>query len=690
MRNGQRRQRSTRSRSYRVAALGGLFALLLPAAQYGQTLKTEFALPAAAECEQTLSSLAGAADGSFLAAWSFSCSATGKVDSVARAFRANATPASGDIRLNQFSDGLQLSPSVATRAGGGYVAAWTSRPLSLTDPPQDSSGGGIFARLLDRRGVPQGDEFQVNTTTAGNQQHPIAASHRRGFSILWATAPDNTPPATLPGLYFQRYDSAGNRQGDERLAMGLPTLLTAPRSYDLAHAEDGGFAVVFSASSATGFDVGIRLFAPDGTAYSAGAKVNVEPGHRLAPEPKVAALSDGRFVVVWRRDGHLLARIYLPDGSPAGPPRPLVHKQPTLYAHQVAADHHGGFTVAWTQLDTGNATPARSAIFAQRFDPAGQPREPRMRIDRLSELDPEAPQLIEGPRGGLITAWTSYPKPTAGSASAPRRPLDATQHGAGRVLARRVGRTCEAADVLCLRNDRFSAEVTWRDPYNRRSGVGRSTALTTDSGAFWFFDPDRLELSVKVLDGTEINGHFWVFYASLTNVEFDLAVTDRQSGAVVRYHNPPFHLSSRGDTRAFGKVAKESPILFAPSLKERVVDRAADQLLQPTNAESHLTLQERFTARVSWEDPYRLRSGEGQAVPITQSTGAFWFFAPNNLELLVKIIDGRAINGKYWLFYASLTNARFTLTVTDNLTGKSHRYENPAREFASHADTEAF
>ena len=83
--------------------------------------------------------------------------------------------------------------------------------------------------------------------------------------------------------------------------------------------------------------------------------------------------------------------------------------------------------------------------------------------------------------------------------------------------------------------------------------VSEAVQLSAAGGYFWFFGPDDIELSVKILDGTPVNGHIWVFYASLTDVEFDLTVSDNLSptGAARTYHNPAHHLASAADTGAF-------------------------------------------------------------------------------------------------------------------------------------------
>jgi photosystem II stability/assembly factor-like uncharacterized protein len=110
---------------------------------------------------------------------------------------------------------------------------------------------------------------------------------------------------------------------------------------------------------------------------------------------------------------------------------------------------------------------------------------------------------------------------------------------------------CDAGPTaLCLQGHRFQVEVTWRD-FEGRTGAGQTLPGSDQTGSFWFFDPGNTELAVKVLDGRLLNNHFWVFYASLTNVAYTLTVTDTATGAVRLYKNPLGHFGSAGDTEAF-------------------------------------------------------------------------------------------------------------------------------------------
>jgi ELWxxDGT repeat protein len=71
-------------------------------------------------------------------------------------------------------------------------------------------------------------------------------------------------------------------------------------------------------------------------------------------------------------------------------------------------------------------------------------------------------------------------------------------------------------------------------------------------------------------------------------------------------------------------------------------------------------------------------------------TRYFWFFAAGNVETVLKVIDGRSLNGHLWVFYGALSDVQYTLTVTDTATGATRTYDNPAGQFASIADTTAF
>jgi hypothetical protein len=98
----------------------------------------------------------------------------------------------------------------------------------------------------------------------------------------------------------------------------------------------------------------------------------------------------------------------------------------------------------------------------------------------------------------------------------------------------------------------------------------------------------------------------------------------------------------------------------------------------------------RFRVQVTWRVPSQGTSGTGNAVALTGDTGYMWFFSANNVELVIKVVDGRSFNGKFWVFFGALSDVEYTITVTDTQTGAVKTYFNPSGQLASVADTAAF
>ena len=85
----------------------------------------------------------------------------------------------------------------------------------------------------------------------------------------------------------------------------------------------------------------------------------------------------------------------------------------------------------------------------------------------------------------------------------------------------------------------------------------------------------------------------------------------------------------------------------------------------------------RFEVAVSWRD-FEGRTGPGVPLPgASDAAGVFWFFAPDNWELMVKVLDGCGFNGHYWVLAAATTDVEYHLTVSDAWTSRDTAYANP-------------
>lgn len=243
--------------------------------------------------------------------------------------------------------------------------------------------------------------------------------------------------------------------------------------------------------------------------------------------------------------------------------------------------------------------------------------------------------------------------------------------------------SCTPSDtVLCLLGGRFEVSVAWQTFFGT-SGPGIARPVTDHTGSFWFFDPSSLELMVKVVDGRQENGHFWVFYGSLTNVAFEVRVTDTVTHEAQRYFNPLGLFSGVGDTQAFaadaGNRPTQSPAAGVPTTPGTACGDGTDLCL----------LEDRFRLEVRWTDPQG-HTRTAHPVSLSGDTGAFWFERPADLEMIVRMLDARPLNGSFWVFLGPLSQRRFEVRVTDTETGDIKTYVNPAGLFFSLADTSAF
>ncbi|HYL05678.1 MAG TPA: hypothetical protein VE075_06540 [Thermoanaerobaculia bacterium] len=76
------------------------------------------------------------------------------------------------------------------------------------------------------------------------------------------------------------------------------------------------------------------------------------------------------------------------------------------------------------------------------------------------------------------------------------------------------------------------------------------------------------------------------------------------------------------------------------------------------------------------------------AVQISDAGGFFSFFSPEDVEITVKVVDGRPVNGHFWVFIASMTNTPFTATVADtSATGCVAAASCPTRTYANPSDS---
>lgn len=230
-------------------------------------------------------------DGSFVVTWSGPSTADGS-GVYARRFNADGTAASDETLVNTTTTGRQTEPSISVNSSGAYVITWTSR-----DPATDDRD--IFAQRFNAAGETQGDEFRVNTTTAGLQQESSVAMQDDGtFMAVWSSLGQDGDDWSV---IAQRFDATGTAVGDEIVVNTTTT--DQQRHAQIAGAGDR-YVVTWQSGvyDGSGWEVMAQEFDSSGTRVGTEQTINNDPsgdnsGHQQ--HPAVALDADGNGMIVW-------------------------------------------------------------------------------------------------------------------------------------------------------------------------------------------------------------------------------------------------------------------------------------------------------------------------------------------------------------------------------------------------------
>ena len=480
---------------------------------------------------------------------------------------------------------------------------------------------------------------------------------------------------------------------------------TTPLHLAISHTGEIAAGWVESAVSGTPF---FATFNPNGSVLAAKTALDTStvtlPGGTeragVSSQVRVAWNEAGQLLAVWDRlplgttSGTIRGRLFNAQGNALGALRTLSEVFGASLPDLDWSDDQDAFALAWQTSKLVAGTP-RTGIVLRIIGADGAP-------DGFELTAVERPRFTHAGAGvgfsgplGLLTAWASEPegRPNQRKIEAlkwrPDEPscIPPFQPQPDLVSCSELGP-----------NERFLVYASFRQVdglYNRAT----ADTVTRDAGFFFFNSLSNPELIAKIVDGRALNNHFWFFFGALSNQEYSVAALDRETGLTRVYFNAAGTLASQGDTRAF-------PVQVAGLLDERegeafdialgpadeLAARAAlsEKAVTACAAGAELCLNnDSFGVELEWQDlAGNVEFAHG--VEVANDGGYFWFRNPANVEIALKILDGRPINGKYWVFFASLTNVRFTLRIRDAGGALVKEYENPPGEFKSVADTAAF
>ena len=268
------------------------------------------------------------------------------------------------------------------------------------------------------------------------------------------------------------------------------------------------------------------------------------------------------------------------------------------------------------------------------------------------------------------------------------------------------GYGCRPSDGrACLNDRRFNVAARYSTPTVSRAPAKRlDTYGLGDSGAlFYFFGPDNPEMLIKVVNGCWLNDHWWVFGSAATDLAYEIAIEDlADGGGTVEYrHNGGgVIVGDNGYSTGAGVINDTSAFPCRPSMAVQAdafeaAVRAGDAdtsrhaqaaVARPADSQQNTAAPNdygcppvlpgvclnnwRFGVRGSWESSDRNGNALSlQAHGLGDSGALFYFFGPDNPEMLLKVVNGCAINGHWWVFGSAATDLRYSIWIADYATG---------------------
>jgi hypothetical protein len=302
-----------------AAGISGSLLAVLAAAQT-PLLFQETPVNAFTSGGQLTSSVAIDAAGAFVVVWQGQDGDNLGVK--ARRFDLFGGPLADEFQVNTYTTAAQYAPRVARNDDGDFVVVWSSYVQT------GEQAGGVFGQRFDPEGGPLGGEFHVNTYTTGAQYGPAVTMNASGrFVVVWTSVGQDGDGY---GVYGQRFDMDGTPLGGEFQV----NTTTTGNQYAPAVAMDtiGGFFVVWSGGEAGGsYEVFGRRYGPAGNALGPEFPVSTQTGVD-ARRPSVATDNDGDAVVVWEQADEDGRGIYGQRFDEAGAPEALPFRVNTFTA----------------------------------------------------------------------------------------------------------------------------------------------------------------------------------------------------------------------------------------------------------------------------------------------------------------------------------------------------------------------
>ena len=359
-------------------------------------------------------SVAIAPDGSYVVVWAGNGTQAGNVDNSGvffQRYNAAGVKQGSETLVNQTTANVQQSTAVAMDANGNFVATWTSTN-------QDGSNTGVYARLYNSGGTATGNEFLVNTSTTNAQQNPSVARNPNGdFVIAWAGNGTQAGNVDNSGVFFQRFNAAGVKQGSETLVN--TTTAGNQQNASVTIDPNGNFVIAWDGNGAQAGNVdgaGVFFQRYNAAGVKQGSETLVNTTTAGAQQNgSVAMDANGNFVIAWDGNGAQAgnvdgAGVFFQRYNAAGVKQgsETLANQTTANTQNdasIAMDANGNFVVTWVSTSQPGETAGTTAVVKRDFNTDGTPNGGETIVNATFAGNQSASSVAMNAYDQYVVAW---------------------------------------------------------------------------------------------------------------------------------------------------------------------------------------------------------------------------------------------------------------------------------------------
>lgn len=297
-----------------------------------------------------------------------------------------------DLQVNTSIPGDQYFSSVLLQSDNSYWVIWDS----------DAAGAsGFYGRHYDVNGAPLGGEVLLKT---GGGVYPTPwLLPDDGWVLIW----NSTGDGDQLGVFGQRYDASGNMVGSQ-FQVNTSTMGNQESVGQVRVLESGGWVVIWDSSPGMGDYTSLGIYGQlyDASGNTVGAEFRIDGSHGVYQNTNwVEALPDGGWLTSYSSysESQVYARRYDADGNSVGSEFQFTTDSTSFSIFRVLQD--GGWVAAW---NASRVEDVDGGVFAKRFDASGSDVGSDFRVNTTTAGNQCFSDITALPDGGWLILWTTY------------------------------------------------------------------------------------------------------------------------------------------------------------------------------------------------------------------------------------------------------------------------------------------